>query len=247
MPVRSRWLLVAAVAAAALLTSGCASTMPTAAVGPGATVATDNNSAAADLGAAGVTGDLATTSVADPTAAAAALCGGIPVSDVNPLLKKPTRAPVIGSDGETCDFLVTAADGSAGEPLRLVVNVSNDAGMANAVYLDTMIQGSDFGANHPLAGLGTGAMWGAPGTGGLPLEYIAPRVAAYQGQISCEVIPPSTIDTTVAYTVSGGNPQITPAAAAAYAQLEAVLCGDVFAGKTGALAPAPTTATTTQS
>ena len=81
--------------------------------------------------------------------------------------------------------------------------------------------------DHKLSGIGNKAYWDSQAPG-----MDAPQVVAEKGKIDCMVTTNGEVDhTTLPYTLSGGNPVITNAAAAAFAEKMGVVCADVFKGK----------------
>ena len=81
--------------------------------------------------------------------------------------------------------------------------------------------------DHKLSGIGNKAYWDSQAPG-----MDTPQVVAEKGKIDCMVTTNGEVDhTTLPYTLSGGNPVITNAAAAAFAEKMGAVCADVFKGK----------------
>jgi hypothetical protein len=176
----------------------------------------------------------------DYEALAKGRCGAIPAADVKPLLHGATLSAKVGQGGSTCEFVVAGQQAAGGDNVYIVVNVAQNAGTAQALYHSTASQDSTFGKAHRLTHVGTAAEWGARSSYEPPHpETAPPDIAAYQGPVTCTVLPPSEPQhTTLPFTMgSDGSPVITASAAATYANKEGKLCQDVFSGKMGKLRP----------
>ncbi len=79
------------------------------------------------------------------------------------------------------------------------------------------------GTGTALTGVGDKSVWVQDGT-----MANAPIVVAIKGSVTCRVTVPQTENTTIEFTNPNGIDQISPAAAATFAQKMAVLCTDVF-------------------
>ena len=148
------------------------------------------------------------------------LCLAIPASAVAPLYSVKVGPPKTGYLGSTCDFVPVgmSVNDDDSSPLFVVINV-DDYGQTYGTF--------DKHADHKLAGVGDKAYWfeRVPGTN-------APQVNAEKGKVGCSVSTNGEVDhTTLQYTISGGNPVVTNAAATKFAKQMGVVCADVFKGK----------------
>ncbi len=148
------------------------------------------------------------------------LCLAIPVSAVAPLYTVAVGKPIAHYLGATCYFIPVgmSVQNDDSSPLFVVINV-DDYGQTYGTF--------DKHVDHKLAGIGDKAYWFErdPGTN-------APQVNAEKGKIGCMVSTNGEVDhTTLAYTISGGNPVVANAAAAKFAAKMGVVCADVFKGK----------------
>ncbi len=147
------------------------------------------------------------------------LCLAIPPAAVAPLYLVQVGQPKTGYQGSTCDFVpvgMSVQDDNA-SPLFVEIGV-NDYGT---------IYGTFNKDDHKLSGIGQKAYWDSQAPG-----MDAPQVVAEKGKIDCMVTTNGEVDhTTLSYTISGGNPVVTNAAAAKFAAKMGVVCSDVFKGK----------------
>jgi len=107
-----------------------------------------------------------------------------------------------------CQFLTAANDGP---------KVSIDTTDTFARW----VSGENSGAGTALTGVGDKAVW---------VQALAnpPVVIAIKGSVTCRVSVGETEKSTIEFTTPNGVDQVTPAAAASFAQKMAVLCTDVF-------------------
>jgi len=147
------------------------------------------------------------------------LCLAIPSSAVAPLYSVKVGPPKTGFLGSTCDFVPVGMSVNDDDASPLFVEISvNDYGQMYGTFNKD---------DHKLSGIGNKAYWDSQAPG-----MDAPQVVAEKGKIDCMVTTNGEVDhTTLPYTLSGGNPVITNAAAAAFAEKMGVLCADVFEGK----------------
>jgi hypothetical protein len=147
------------------------------------------------------------------------LCLAIPNSAVTPLYSVKVGPPKTGFLGSTCDFVPVGMSVNDDQASPLFVEISvNDYGQMYGTFNKD---------DHKLSGIGDKSYWDSQAPG-----MDAPQVVAEKGRIDCMVTTNGEVDhTTLPYTLSGGNPVITNAAAAAFAQKMGVLCSDVFKGK----------------
>jgi hypothetical protein len=155
-----------------------------------------------------------------PAAIDRRLCLAIPSSAVAPLYSVKVGPPKTGFLGSTCDFVPVgmSVNDDDSSSLFVVINV-DDYGQTYGTF--------DKHADHKLAGIGDKAYWfeRVPGTN-------APQVNAEKGKVGCTVSTNGDVDhTTLQYTISGGNPVVTNAAATKFAEKMGVVCADVFKGK----------------
>jgi hypothetical protein len=159
---------------------------------------------------AGVTGVPATT-----PAQAKKLCLGIPASATKPLYKGKLRGPLPGTGGATCQFEPAGTGVPHG---TLFVQLAVGLGPLWAQYSP--------GASR-LPGIGSKAayIWSQASAS-------APSLVAEKGDLDCYATTNGFVDhTTVAYKVSGGNPVVSKAGAAAWAKKLGAVCNAVFGGK----------------
>jgi hypothetical protein len=147
------------------------------------------------------------------------LCLAIPMSAVDPLYTVKVGKPTTGFLGSTCDFVQVgkSANDDSASPLFVEIAINDYGQMYGTFNKD----------DHKLSGIGDKAYWDSQAPG-----MDAPQVIAEKGNIACTVTTNGEVDqTTLPYTVSGGNPVVTNAAAAKFAAKMGVICSDVFKGK----------------
>jgi hypothetical protein len=154
-----------------------------------------------------------------PTVVDRRLCLAIPSSAVAPLYSVKVGRPKTGFLGSTCDFVPVGMSVNDGDASPLFVEISvNDYGSMYGTFNKD---------DHKLSGIGTKAYWDSQAPG-----MDAPQVVAEKGKIDCMVTTNGEVDhTTLSYTISGGNPVVTNAAATKFAEKMGVVCADVFKGK----------------
>jgi hypothetical protein len=156
---------------------------------------------------------------ASPQAVERRLCLGIPNAAVAPLYSVKVGSPKTGLGGSTCDFVPVgmSVHDDDSSPLFVVVGV-NDYG---SVY------GEFQKGDHKLSGIGDKSYWDSQAPG-----MDAPQFFAKKGNVDCSVSTNGEVDhTTLPYTISGGNPVVTNAAAAKFALKMGAVCAAVFKGK----------------
>jgi hypothetical protein len=147
------------------------------------------------------------------------LCLAIPTSAVAPLYSVKVGRPMTGFGGSTCDFVPVgmAVNDDDASPLFVEIGVSDYGSIYGEFNKD----------DHKLSGIGAKAYWDSQAPG-----MDAPEVVSEKGKIDCKVTTNGEVDhTTLPYTISGGNPVVTNAAAAKFAAKMGVVCSDVFKGK----------------
>jgi hypothetical protein len=147
------------------------------------------------------------------------LCLAIPNSAVAPLYSVKVGPPKTGFLGSTCDFTPVgmSVDSDDASPLFVEISVNDYGSMYGTFNKD----------DHKLSGIGSKAYWDSQAPG-----MDAPQVVAEKGMIDCMVTTNGEVDhTTLPYTISGGNPVVTNAAAAKFALKMGVVCAYVFKGK----------------
>jgi hypothetical protein len=147
------------------------------------------------------------------------LCLAIPNSAVAPLYSVKVGPPKTGFLGSTCDFVpvgMSVKDDDA-SPLFVEIGVNDYGSLYGTFNKD----------DHKLSGIGDKSYWDSQAPG-----MDAPQFVAEKGKIECLVTTNGEVDhTTLSYTISGGNPVVTNAAAAKFALKMGVVCADVFKGK----------------
>jgi hypothetical protein len=147
------------------------------------------------------------------------LCLAIPNSAVAPLYSVKVGPPKSGYLGSTCDFVpvgMSVHDDQA-SPLFVEVGVNDYGSIYGELNKD----------DHKLSGIGDKSYWDSQAPG-----MDAPQFVAEKGKIDCMVTTNGEVDhTTLSYTISGGNPVVTNAAAAKFALKMGAVCADVFKGK----------------
>jgi hypothetical protein len=147
------------------------------------------------------------------------LCLAIPNSAVAPLYSVKVGPPKSGYLGSTCDFVpvgMSVHDDQA-SPLFVEVGVNDYGSIYGELNKD----------DHKLSGIGDKSYWDSQAPG-----MDAPQFVAEKGKIDCMVTTNGELDhTTLPYTISGGNPVVTNAAAAKFALKMGAVCADVFKGK----------------
>jgi hypothetical protein len=156
---------------------------------------------------------------ASPQAVERRLCLAIPNAAVAPLYSVKVGPPKTGFEGSTCDFV----------PVGMSVN--DDQASPLFVEIGVNDYGSIYGTfnkdDHKLSGIGDKSYWDSQAPG-----MDAPQFVAEKGKVDCLVTTNGEVDhTTLPYTISGGNPVVTKAAAAKFAEKMGVICTDVFKGK----------------
>ena len=165
--------------------------------------------------AAGSLAPAASTTVAgSPSSLHTLYCNAIKLPDAQVLVKGPIVEdqfdPLEATPPYDCQFLTAANDGP---------KVSIDTTDTFARW----VSGENSGAGTALTGVGDKAVWVQDGTKANP-----PVVVAIKGSVTCRVSVGETEKSTIEFTAPNGIDQVTPAAAASFAQKMAVLCTDVF-------------------
>jgi hypothetical protein len=154
-----------------------------------------------------------------PTVVARRLCLAIPKSAVAPLYSVAVGPPKTGFEGSTCDFVpvgMSVRDDDA-SPLFVEIGVNDYGSIYGELNKD----------DHKLSGIGDKSYWDSQAPG-----MDAPQFIAEKGKIECLVTTNGEVDhTTLRYTISGGNPVVTNAAAAKFALKMGAVCAEVFKGK----------------
>jgi hypothetical protein len=163
-------------------------------------------------------------SSSNPAARAQKLCKGIPRHDFAPLFSLaviggPNLGTAGSGDAATCGFVTAGSTyskaGSSGTFVVLEIAIGG-----TAFYDQTKAEAKA----HPLSGIGSMAIWN--------FMFPFPEIAAQKGDVTCVVtISGIPSKTTLAYTMSQGNPVVTTAAGKAYAEKMAPICKAVFTGK----------------
>lgn len=159
---------------------------------------------------AGASGVPATT-----PAQAKRLCLGIPPSAAKPLYKGAVRGPLKGTGGATCQFQPAGSGVPNG---TLFVQLAVGFGPLWAQYSP--------GASR-IAGVGSKAafIWSKS-------SQTAPALVSEKGDLDCYATTNGYVDhTSVVYAMSGGNPVVSKAHAAAWAKKLGAVCNAAFSGK----------------
>jgi hypothetical protein len=153
-----------------------------------------------------------TTAVGSPSTLHTLYCNAIKLPDAQALVKDPILEdqfdPLEATPPYDCTFLTAAND-------QLKVSIDTTDTFARWVAEENI------GAGTALTGVGDQAVW-VQALGNPPV------VVAIKGSVTCRVDAPETEKTTIEFTAPNGLNQVTPAAAASFAQKMAVLCTDVF-------------------
>jgi hypothetical protein len=138
------------------------------------------------------------------------LCLAIPNSAVAPLYSVKVGPPKTGYLGSTCYFVPVGMSVNDDDASPLFVEIGvNDYGSLYGTFNKD---------DHKLSGIGDKSYWDSQAPG--------------KGKIECLVTTNGEVDhTTLPYTISGGNPVVTNAAAAKFALKMGKVCADVFKGK----------------
>ncbi len=153
-----------------------------------------------------------TTVAGSPASLHTLYCNAIKLADAQVLTKDPITQdqfdPLEATPPYDCQFLTAATDGP---------KVSIDTTDTFARW----VAEENSGAGTALTGIGDKAVW---------VQALAnpPVVIAIKGSVTCRVDAPETAKSTIEFTTPNGVDQVTPAAAASFAQKMAVLCADVF-------------------
>jgi hypothetical protein len=154
----------------------------------------------------------ATAAVGSPSTLHTMYCNAIKLPDAQVLVKDPILEdqfdPLLATPPYDCTFVTAANDG---------FKVSIDTTDTFARW----VAEENSGAGTALIGVGDKAVW---------VQALAnpPVVIAIKGSVTCRVDAPETAKSTIEFTTPNGVDQVTPAAAASFAQRMAVLCTDVF-------------------
>jgi hypothetical protein len=154
-----------------------------------------------------------------PQAVERKLCLAVPNAAVAPLYSVKVGPPKTGFNGSTCYFVPVgmSVNDDQASPLFVEIGVNDYGSIYGQLNKD----------DHKLSGIGDKSYWDSQAPG-----MDAPQFVAEKGKVDCEVTTNGEVDhTTLPYTISGGNPVVTSAAAAAFAEKMGAVCAAVFKGK----------------